>query len=159
MSAVTTPVLSRRGFLRSETLVPIFLILVVGILVIAPLVKIVLSTLTVEGLDAWQAVLASKMSENLWWRPLLNTVLLGVGVAMGCLLMGGFLAWLVVLTDVPAPRTLGLLATLPFMIPSLPQPLPGALCSATAASAVLSASSKRTATSCPTGSPGACCRH
>ncbi|MBA8905798.1 ABC transporter permease [Aminobacter ciceronei] len=104
--------------MRSETLVPIILILVVGILVIAPLVKIVLSTLTIEGLDAWQAVLASKMSENLWWRPLLNTVLLGIGVATGCLLMGGFLAWLVVLTDVPAPRTLGLLATLPFMIPS-----------------------------------------
>ncbi|MBE1204999.1 ABC transporter permease [Aminobacter carboxidus] len=118
MSAVATSVLSRRGFLRSETLVPILLILIVSVLVVAPLVKIVFATLTVEGRDAWQAVLASKMSENLWWRPLWNTVLLGVGVAVGCILMGGFLAWLVMLTDVPAPKTIGLLATMPFMIPS-----------------------------------------
>jgi iron(III) transport system permease protein len=45
-------------------------------------------------------------------------MILGAGVAVGCLLLGGFLAWLVVLTDVPGRRFLGVLSTLPFMIPS-----------------------------------------
>ncbi|HTN60593.1 MAG TPA: iron ABC transporter permease [Devosia sp.] len=109
---------SSRRLLRSETATPAILILIVAVLVIAPLLKIVLVTLTPEGLAAWQAVLASPLSENLWWKPLLNTMLLGLGVAAGCLLLGGFLAWLVVLTDVPAPKFLGMLSTLPFMIPS-----------------------------------------
>lgn len=109
---------SGRGLLRSETVTPLILIVVVAVLVIAPLIKIILVTLTPEGLAAWQAVLASPLSENLWWRPLFNTLLLGFGVAAGCLLLGGFLAWLVILTDVPAPRFLGVLSTLPFMIPS-----------------------------------------
>src|SRR5690606_25760738 len=76
------------------------------------------STLTPEGLDAWVAVLASPLSKNLWWRPLVDTLLLGFGVSIGCLLLGGFLAWLVVLTDVPARNLIGTLSSLPFMIPS-----------------------------------------
>jgi iron(III) transport system permease protein len=39
-------------------------------------------------------------------------------VAAACVLLGGFLAWLVVMTDVPWRRTIGVMATLPFMIPS-----------------------------------------
>lgn len=104
--------------LRAETLTPLLLILMVAVLVIAPLVKIVLVTLTPDGLAAWQSILASPLSDNLWWRPLFNTLLLGFGVAGGCLLLGGFLAWLVVLTDVPGAKFLGVLSTLPFMIPS-----------------------------------------
>ncbi|EMS95622.1 ferric iron ABC transporter permease [Agrobacterium tumefaciens str. Cherry 2E-2-2] len=97
---------------------PAILITIVALLVVAPLLRIVMSTLTPEGLDAWQAVLFSPLSANLWWRPLLNTMLLGFGVATGCLLFGGFLAWLVILTDAPGRRLLGLAGTLPYMIPS-----------------------------------------
>ncbi|MDN5933553.1 MAG: APC family permease, partial [Pseudonocardia sp.] len=61
---------------------------------------VVFATKVLEG--AWVAVLASPLSKNLWWRPLLATLTLGFGVSAGCLLFGGFLAWLVVLTDVPA---------------------------------------------------------
>ncbi len=104
--------------LRSGIVMPAILITIVALLVVAPLLRIVMSTLTPEGLDAWQAVLFSPLSANLWWRPLLNTMLLGFGVATGCLLFGGFLAWLVILTDVPGRRLLGLAGTLPYMIPS-----------------------------------------
>ena len=118
MTSTSLTLASGRRLFRSENVTPLLLILMVAVLVIAPLVKIVLVTLTPEGLSAWQSVLASPLSENLWWRPLLNTLLLGLGVAGGCLLLGGFLAWLVVLTDVPGARFLGVLSTLPFMIPS-----------------------------------------
>lgn len=103
---------------RSRYAMPAILLAVVAILVVAPLLRILWSTLTPEGLDAWVAVLASPLSQNLWWRPLLDTLLLGLGVCIGCLLLGGFLAWLVVLTDLPARNLIGTLSSLPFMIPS-----------------------------------------
>ncbi|MGQ3281392.1 MAG: ABC transporter permease, partial [Shinella sp.] len=103
---------------RSGFLLPALLVAIVAILVVAPLARIVLSTLTPEGMAAWKAVLASPLSANLWWRPLFNTMILGFSVASGCLIIGGFLAWLVVLTDVPGRRLIGLMAMLPYMIPS-----------------------------------------
>lgn len=118
MTSLSPSLLSGGRFARSRYLIPAILIAIVAILVVAPLVRIFVSTLTPDGLDAWRTVLASPLSNNLWWRPLLNTLLLGFGVATGCLLLGGFLAWLVVLTDVPARNFIGTLSTLPFMIPS-----------------------------------------
>ena len=89
-----------------------------GLLIAAPLARILLGTLTPDAIGAWSDALISPLSRNLFWLPLLNTMILGFGVAAGCVLLGGFLAWLVVMTDVPFRRTIGLMATLPFMIPS-----------------------------------------
>lgn len=91
---------------------------VIGILIAAPLARILFDTLAPETISAWRDVVVSPLSRNLLWVPLSNTLILGVVVAGGCVLIGGFLAWLVVMTDVPFRRTIGLLATLPFMIPS-----------------------------------------
>lgn len=103
---------------KSRNLMPFVMVCITAILVIFPLLRIMQISLTPEGLEAWKAVTASPLSTNLLWRPIANTMLLGAGVATGCLLLGGFLAWLVVLTDVPGRRFLGVLSTLPFMIPS-----------------------------------------
>lgn len=103
---------------KSRNLMPFVMVCITAILVIFPLLRIMQISLTPEGLEAWKAVIASPLSTNLLWRPIANTMLLGAGVATGCLLLGGFLAWLVVLTDVPGRRFLGVLSALPFMIPS-----------------------------------------
>lgn len=87
-------------------------------LIAAPLLKVFGATFAPGAVSAWSDVLASNLSRNLLWLPLANTMILGVGVATGCVFIGGFLAWLVVMTDVPFRRTIGLLSTLPFMIPS-----------------------------------------
>ena len=113
MTSTSLSAPSGSRLLRSGFLMPAALVLIVAILVVAPLVRILLSTLTPEGLEAWVAVLASPLSTNLWWRPLLNTMVLGFSVASGCLLIGGFLAWLVVLTDVPGRRFLDRILILP----------------------------------------------
>ncbi len=147
-----------RRLLRSGFVMPAILVAIVAILVVAPLVRILLSTLTPEGIAAWQAVLVSPLSFNLWWRPLFNTMVLGFGVASGCLILGGFLAWLVVLTDVPGRRLLGLMGTLPYMIRALPPHLPGERCFGIPASAVPRASSRPMVLPFPTGSPGGWCR-
>ena len=94
------------------------ILLLLVLLIVLPLLQAVTVTLQGGGASAWSEVLVGKLSRNLFYRPLGNTMVLGVGVAAGCVLLGGFLAWLVVMTDVPLRRTIGLMATLPFMIPS-----------------------------------------
>lgn len=94
------------------------MLLILVLLIVLPLLQAVGVTFQAESGSAWSDVLNSKLSRNLFYRPLGNTMMLGFGVAAGCVLLGGFLAWLVVMTDVPWRRTIGLMATLPFMIPS-----------------------------------------
>ncbi len=96
----------------------LLLLALLFLLVVVPLGRIVLVTLTPDGLSAWRDVLASRLSQALFYEPLVNTLVIGAAVALGTTLLGGFLAWLVVLTDVPGRKLLGTLATLPFVIPS-----------------------------------------
>ena len=84
-------------------------------LVAGPLATILIDTL---GSPAWGQVLWGRLAPNLAWRPLGTTLILGTVTALGAVAIGGFLAWLTVMTDVPFRRTLAVLATLPFMIPS-----------------------------------------
>jgi iron(III) transport system permease protein len=104
------------AFLRRRGLAPTLATLAILLaLVAAPLVGIVAATL---ASPAWAEVLWSALAPSLFWRPLLVSMAIGVAVAVGCVLLGGFLAWLVVLTDAPGRSAIAFLATVPFMIPS-----------------------------------------
>lgn len=106
-------------FLSPPILLPWILAILLGICVLAPLVRITWLTLAGDdGLGVWQEVLAGRISRNLLWRPLGNTLIVGVATVAGTLLIGGVLAWLVVMTDVPMRKLIALLAALPFVIPS-----------------------------------------
>ena len=67
------------------------LLVLLAALVAAPLATIAIQTLDADGIGAWRDVLASPLSPNLFWRPAGNTLVLGIGVACGCVLIGGFL--------------------------------------------------------------------
>lgn len=101
-----------------RNLLPMFLAIVLGIGVLAPLGKIAWETVANDGFTVWQEVLASDISRSLLYKPLGNTMLIGVLTVIGTLAIGGFLAWLVVLTDVPYRKLIGTLAALPYVIPS-----------------------------------------
>ena len=94
------------------------LLVLLGVLILGPLANIAWKTVASDGGAVWAQVVASRLSPNLLYGPLANTIVLGIGVSVGTIVIGGFLAWLVVLTDMPFRRTIGVLATLPFMIPS-----------------------------------------
>ncbi len=102
--------------LNKRGLTLVMALVLVG-LVAAPLVTILGQTIYPSA-SAWGDVLASRLSQNLFWRPTFNTMVIGLGVAGGCVLLGGFLAWLVVMTDIPGRPVIAFMATLPFMIPS-----------------------------------------
>lgn len=102
--------------LNKRGLTLVMALVLVG-LVAAPLMTILAQTIYPSA-SAWGDVLASRLSQNLFWRPTFNTMVIGLGVAGGCVLLGGFLAWLVVMTDIPGRPVIAFMATLPFMIPS-----------------------------------------
>jgi iron(III) transport system permease protein len=109
---------ARRFRLSPNTVLGLGVALVLAILVLGPLLTIVYATITQNGGQAWRDVLASDLSRNLFWRPLGNTLLVGVAVASVSVLIGGFLAWLVMLTDLPGRKVLGAFAAIPFVLPS-----------------------------------------
>ncbi|MFC0247099.1 ABC transporter permease [Citricoccus parietis] len=93
-------------------------LLVLAVLVVAPIVGLVNSTLTAGNREAWSDVFASRLSENLLWDPLGNSILMGVTTAVLSTVIGGFLAWVVVMTRIRGRAVLGVLATIPFALPS-----------------------------------------
>jgi iron(III) transport system permease protein len=105
-------------WLDARHLLPLALLLLLALLVLAPLARIAWTTVSTHGLAIWTQVVASEISHSLLYRPLGNTLAIGALTVAGTLVIGGFLAWLVVLTDVPGRKWLGALAALPFVIPS-----------------------------------------
>ncbi|MCP3013894.1 iron ABC transporter permease [Nocardiopsis dassonvillei] len=118
-AAVGTTVARARTALRQPAVVlGAGTLLVLFVLVVAPLSGLVNTTLQGSNREAWADVFASPMSENLLWRPMGNSILMGTATAVCSTVVGGFLAWVVVMTRVPGRKTLGLLATIPFALPS-----------------------------------------
>ncbi|MFE3836140.1 ABC transporter permease [Pseudogemmobacter sonorensis] len=107
-----------RTALPAGLVLKLFVLTLLTLLIVLPMARTVMFTLSPEAVGAWSDVLAGRLAPNLFWRPLVNTLILGVLVAGACVLLGGFLAWAVVMTDIPFRRTIGVMATLPFMIPS-----------------------------------------
>ncbi|MBL8652693.1 MAG: iron ABC transporter permease [Alphaproteobacteria bacterium] len=120
MSSVAIAASFRRAASPSSALaVGLVLVAVLGVLIVAPLATIALQTVDDgKGFSVWQQVFAGRIAQNVLWTPLLNTVVIGVVAALASVAIGGVLAWLVVLTDLPFRRAVAVASALPFMIPS-----------------------------------------
>lgn len=66
----------------------------------------------------WIRVLASDMSASLFYKPLLNSLAVGVTVSALSMVIGCGLAWLVTRTDTPLKRTISFLAVIPYLLPA-----------------------------------------
>ena len=66
----------------------------------------------------WQRLLASDLSWNLLFKPLLNSLTIGVGVSVCAIALGSVLAWLMVRSDLPFKPFFSLAVIIPYMIPS-----------------------------------------
>ncbi len=101
-------------------------------LIIIPLLTMISSTFTlaqgelrrVQGhvgdftLYYWKYILASTMSGAVLWGPLKNSFICGFFTVLVSVPLGSVLAWLMIRTDIPGKKVLGLLVTVPYMIPS-----------------------------------------
>ena len=71
-------------------------------------------------LEFAREVLASSLSRKLFYRPLVNTLVTGIGATVLAITVGGVLAWLLSRTDLPGKRLLGSLALVPYITPPWP---------------------------------------
>ncbi len=108
----------RRVLFQPGLVLKLVVLAILVLLIVAPMTGTVLFTLTPGAIYAWSDVLVGRLAPNLFWWPLVNTMVIGVICGVVCVLLGGFLAWAVVMTNIPFRRTIGVMATLPFMIPS-----------------------------------------
>ncbi len=117
-----TPASTSRARLGGRSLAPAVLTVgafaLVALLVLAPLAHIGLALATEAGAAALRDVFTGRIATNMLWLPLKHTLLIGLAVTLACVVLGGLLAWLVTMTDMPLRRVIGLLAALPFMIPT-----------------------------------------
>ena len=106
------------GIRRPTTWLAAAVLAVLVVLVAMPLYGLVAATVQPGSLGSWTDVLASPLSANLFWEPLRNSLIVGLGTGLLASLLGGFLAWVVVMSDIPGRRIIGVLATIPFALPS-----------------------------------------
>lgn len=131
----------RSGFLRGpsgkwgtpQLVLSAVLLAVLTVFVIVPVITIVVDTFVWQTGDVrlsrdaqpggltlfhWERVFHSSLTTHLLTTPLVNSALVGIATTVLSLVLGGFLAWLVVRTDMPLRRAVGALAVVPYMIPS-----------------------------------------
>ena len=101
-------------------------------LIIIPLLTMISSTFTlaqgelrrVQGhvgdftLYYWKYILTGTMANAVLWGPLKNSFVCGLFTVLVSVPLGSVLAWLMIRTDIPGKKVLGLLVTVPYMIPS-----------------------------------------
>ena len=101
-------------------------------LIIIPLLTMISSTFTlaqgelrrVQGhvgdftLYYWKYILTGKLAGAVLWGPLKNSFICGFFTVLVSVPLGSVLAWLMIRTDLPGKKILGLLVTVPYMIPS-----------------------------------------
>lgn len=114
-------------------MVVFFSLLILFCLIIIPLLTMLTNTFTVAKAELrnlpdaqigdftlfyWKYLLASPLTETILWEPLLNSLLIGFFVTVISVPLGAVMAWLMVRTDIPGKKLLGMLIIVPYMIPS-----------------------------------------
>lgn len=113
-------------------LVVLVSLIILFCLIIIPLLTMISSTFTlaqgelrrVQGhvgdftLYYWKYILTGTMANAVLWGPLKNSFVCGFFTVLVSVPLGSVLAWLMIRTDIPGKKVLGLLVTVPYMIPS-----------------------------------------
>jgi len=106
------------------------------LLIIVPIISLIIGATSFQLADTFR-ITGAKAGEftlyfwgkalsnrGLFIQPLLNTLLIGTGVAVMTMVIGCMIAWLVSRTDIPLKGPIDALATLPYILPSWALALP-----------------------------------
>jgi iron(III) transport system permease protein len=108
------------------------LTILLGYLILAPIGAMIVTAFRVQFRDQEQIgqtfgeltlyyfdrVFSSRVSNLLFWTPLVNTIIVAVLVMALALFLGVLIAWLIVRTDMPAPRWFASALIIPYILPS-----------------------------------------
>lgn len=102
-------------------------------LIIIPLLQMIASTFTVakselrriDGVQVgdftlwyWKYILTGRLAAATLWIPLKNSLVVGLCTTLVSVPLGSVLGWLIVRSDIPGKKLLGMLVIIPYMIPS-----------------------------------------
>ena len=101
-------------------------------LIVIPLLQMIASTFTAAKgeikriggnvgdftLYYWKYLLVGKLSGATLWGPLKNSLVVGIFTVLVSVPLGSVLGWLVVRSDLPGKKLIGMLVVIPYMIPS-----------------------------------------
>jgi len=107
---------ARRGRWRAEPLVLALLVLVIGLLSVAPFARLIVTALAPDGVVDGHRLLRLLTSRRVL-SATLNTLTIGISATLLSLLLGTLAAWLVALTDLRAKAAWVFAFILPLMIP------------------------------------------
>ena len=122
----------KNTFTNPYNLLVLVSVIALGVFVVWPLLQMIFTTFQLSAADArrakgsagewtlyyWQRILTSNVSSNMLYRPLMNSLMIALCVAVGSILVGGLIAWLMVRSDLPCKRFFSLAMIIPYMIPS-----------------------------------------
>ncbi len=123
----------RRLVNEPERILAAFFLGLLIFLVLMPLVEIIRDALSIQSYDQaylpdaeegsftlfhLKRVFTGRLSRSLFYKPMMNSLMVGAGVTSLAVVIGSGLAWLVVRTDLPLRKLFGSLAVVPYMMPS-----------------------------------------
>ncbi len=119
---------------RTDIILSIIFVIVFGFLVLVPLIKIIIVSLTYQSFDMrvirdmkklgtftlyhYKRIFASDFSYAILVKPFINSLLVGFGVTAMAMLLGSLLAWAIVRTDLPWKNFFDSIIVIPYMMPS-----------------------------------------
>ena len=135
MSASARAFINRLGIkLRQpQVILGLILVAILTALVVVPFLQLVHDTAVWQEADrrlsrsaepgAWTffhylRVFAGPLSVNIFYRPLLHSLATSLTISLVAMLLGTLMAWLVVRTDMPFRKTIGIFAVIPYVLPS-----------------------------------------
>lgn len=124
--------LTKLGY-RTDIILGLVFLVIFGILVLAPLLQIVVTSLTYQRNDLrvvrdatvgsftfyhYFRVFTGRLSRALFFKPFVNSLLVGTGVTLVAMVFGSLLAWVLVRTNIPFKRFFHAVVVIPYMMPS-----------------------------------------
>ncbi len=118
---------------RPDIILSLLFLVVFTFLVIVPLLQIIKTSLIYQQNDLrvvrdatvgqltdyhYQRVFTGNLAQSLFFKPFINSLLVGFGVTTLAMTLGTLLAWIVVRTDIPYKRFFSAVMVVPYMMPS-----------------------------------------
>ncbi len=118
---------------RPYVILSLLFLAVFTFLVIVPLLEIIKTSLVYQQNDVrmvrdatvgqltsyhYQRVFTGHLAQALFFKPFVNSLLVGFGVTLLAMTLGTLLAWVIVRTDIPYKRFFSAVMVVPYMMPS-----------------------------------------
>ncbi len=122
-----------RWLTSPHVLLALLMLVVMFYMVIVPLYRMIITTITFSENDLryardavvgeftafhWLRMLTSKISTLMTFQPLEHSLIISLTATFIAFVIGGMLAWMVVRTDLPARNLINVLAVIPYIMPS-----------------------------------------